>query len=70
MNNTSTSPTDPIFWLHHAEIDRLWEIWRRANPTPGPRLIGTDRIMDPWAESYDDLLDLPALGYSYDSVSL
>ncbi len=24
MNNTRTSPTDPIFWLHHAEIDRLW----------------------------------------------
>jgi hypothetical protein len=20
---------DPIFWVHHAQIDRLWEIWRR-----------------------------------------
>jgi len=19
---------DPIFWLHHANIDRLWEVWR------------------------------------------
>jgi len=70
MNNTSTSPTDPIFWMHHAEVDRLWEIWRQANPTPAPLLSGPDRIMDPWAESYDELLDIAALGYSYDSMTL
>jgi tyrosinase len=23
---------DPIFWLHHANIDRLWEVWRRNPP--------------------------------------
>lgn len=70
MNNTSTSPTDPMFWLHHAEVDRLWQIWRQTNPTPAPLLTGSDRIMDPWAESYDDLLDTAALGYAYDSMSL
>jgi tyrosinase len=70
MNNTRTSPTDPMFWLHHAEIDRLWQIWRQANSTATPRLTGVDRIMDPWAESYDDLLDIAALGYTYDSMSL
>lgn len=21
------SPTDPIFWLHHANIDRIWAVW-------------------------------------------
>jgi tyrosinase len=70
MNNTSTSPTDPIFWMHHAEVDRLWEIWRQTNPAPAPPLVDTDRIMDPWAESYDDLLDIAALGYAHDSLSL
>jgi tyrosinase len=70
MNNTSTSPTDPIFWLHHAEVDRLWQIFRQNNPQPAPPLTGPDRIMDPWAESYDDLLDITALGYGYDSMSL
>lgn len=69
MNNTSTSPTDPIFWLHHAEVDRLWHIWRQANSTPDPLLTGLDRIMDPWSESYDDLLDIAALGYAYDSLA-
>ncbi len=37
MGAFSTAPLDPIFWLHHANIDRLWEIWRhepgRTDPT-------------------------------------
>ena len=70
MNNTSTSPTDPVFWLHHAEVDRLWAIFRKANPTPAPPLTGRNRVMDPWAESYDQLLDPGTLGYAYDSLSL
>lgn len=24
------SPTDPIFWLHHANVDRLWVAWVNA----------------------------------------
>lgn len=70
MNNTMSSPTDPIFWLHHAEVDRLWHIWQQANSSAEPRLSGSDRIMDPWGESYDDLLDTEDLGYVYDSASL
>jgi tyrosinase len=33
IGNTMTtmqSPTDPIFWLHHANIDRLWSAWVNA----------------------------------------
>jgi len=35
---TGESPLDPIFWLHHANIDRLWKRWLalgggRTNPT-------------------------------------
>ena len=26
------SPSDPLFWLHHAQIDRLWAIWQNQNP--------------------------------------
>jgi tyrosinase len=36
MNNPDTAALDPIFWCHHANIDRLWEAWRvtvDANPT-------------------------------------
>jgi tyrosinase len=27
MANVSTAPLDPIFYLHHANIDRLWNAW-------------------------------------------
>lgn len=27
MSNPDTAALDPIFWLHHANIDRLWEVW-------------------------------------------
>jgi hypothetical protein len=33
--NSASSPADPIFWLHHANIDRLWATWQRPTPTPG-----------------------------------
>jgi hypothetical protein len=38
MTDPNRAALDPIFWLHHANIDRLWEVWRRAdarhvNPT-------------------------------------
>ena len=32
MSDPDTAGLDPIFWLHHANIDRLWEVWRQ-NPT-------------------------------------
>lgn len=28
---TMQSPNDPIFWLHHANVDRLWAAWVAAN---------------------------------------
>ncbi len=27
-----SSPNDPVFWLHHAAIDRMWSIWQEKNP--------------------------------------
>jgi hypothetical protein len=29
---TFMSPLDPIFWLHHANVDRLWTVWDQRNP--------------------------------------
>jgi tyrosinase len=38
MSSFDTAALDPIFWLHHSNIDRLWEVWLRrdsshANPS-------------------------------------
>ncbi|KXH43499.1 hypothetical protein CSAL01_12853 [Colletotrichum salicis] len=26
------TPNDPLFWLHHAQLDRLWSKWQRRHP--------------------------------------
>lgn len=38
MEKTETAALDPIFWLHHANVDRLWLIWmkRHITATPSP----------------------------------
>ncbi|KAI1845478.1 hypothetical protein JX265_012423 [Neoarthrinium moseri] len=28
-----TSPNDPLFFMHHAQVDRLWWLWQQADPT-------------------------------------
>jgi tyrosinase len=33
-----TSPNDPVFWLHHCNIDRLWAVWQRLRPAAAPYL--------------------------------
>ena len=32
MSMFNTAPLDPLFWLHHCNLDRLWSVWRGANP--------------------------------------
>ena len=41
MSDPRMAARDPIFWLHHANIDRLWKRWiqlegGRTNPTADP----------------------------------
>lgn len=45
MSAFDTAALDPIFWLHHANIDRLWTLWlnsapSRVNPTQATWLTG------------------------------
>jgi tyrosinase len=82
MSNPDTAALDPIFWLHHANIDRLWEAWRRAtpshaDPTASRWLHGpTDRrfIMPlpggtTWTYTPADVDTLTALNYSYEDLA-
>lgn len=32
MSSLDVSAMDPIFWLHHCNVDRLWAIWQDLNP--------------------------------------
>src|SRR5262249_23270332 len=72
-------------WLHHANIDRLWEVWRK-NPSShvdpvdpdwvkGSASIGERKFSMPmpggkaWDYTPGDVKDLKKLGYKYDDVS-
>lgn len=69
MDWLASSPSDPVFWLLHAEIDRLWHIWQVANPTLHPDLGGDDRMMTPFGLLYDEVSSIHDLGYTYDDVA-
>jgi tyrosinase len=85
MAHPDTAGLDPIFWLHHANIDRLWEVWRR-NPTThldpkedrwleGPAHTGEQAFSLPmpgavnWDYTPAQMASLDNLGYSYDDLS-
>ncbi|MBI1852306.1 MAG: tyrosinase family protein [Planctomycetes bacterium] len=67
MADASTSPADPIFWMHHANLDRLWWQWHSMASHAGknPPLTGADAVMDPWTYTEPDTRDIATLGYSY-----
>lgn len=51
MSMPITAGLDPIFWLHHANIDRLWTIWGKmpghANPTDRTKPADLDWLDGP-----------------------
>ncbi len=65
MMSIVTAPADPVFWMHHAEIDRLWSVWQTSHAGQNPPLAGAAATMDPWTETEPDTRDIAALGYTY-----
>ncbi|MET0556908.1 MAG: tyrosinase family protein [Vicinamibacteria bacterium] len=37
MSMPQSAALDPVFWLHHANIDRLWSVWLRGPDHANPR---------------------------------
>jgi tyrosinase len=62
-----TAAAGPLFWMHHANLDRLWWQWynssRRSHQNPS--LMGMDAVVDPWSYTEPDTRDIAALGYTY-----
>lgn len=68
--NAASSPNDPIFFLHHANIDRIWATWQQNHPTskhylpdvPAPGVVSLKDYMSPWnGDSRIDRTLFPAL---------
>jgi hypothetical protein len=48
MSRIEISPMDPMFWLHHANIDRIWDEWQSKpeNLNKNPNLPNLDPNVD------------------------
>lgn len=56
---------DPIFWAHHAMIDRLWYLWQLAHPGANPDANLLDTALAPFDMTVRQTLDISTLGYDY-----
>jgi hypothetical protein len=74
----ATSPNDPVFFLNHCNVDRLYARWQQQNPTAAydpatggpPGHNGTQDMLDLGTPAItpDSMLDHLALGYDYDTL--
>ena len=76
----NTSPNDPVFWIHHANIDRIWTAWmmrhgRSYLPVTGaPKGNNLNDVMEPWSYRKDgkntpaSVLDEDAMGFEYEAL--
>lgn len=78
LSSISISPRDPLFWVHHANIDRLWVAWLKAgggrkeplttntywsgNFSYGTAVDGMPRVWTADTTTY--------LGYQYDNETM
>ncbi|MFG3509218.1 tyrosinase family protein [Streptomyces sp. NPDC047821] len=73
---TGASPNDPVFWLHHAFIDKLWADWQARHPRSGylptagtPNVVDLNDTMRPWNDvTPADMLD-HTRHYTYDTAA-
>ncbi|HEY3848009.1 MAG TPA: tyrosinase family protein [Acetobacteraceae bacterium] len=80
MTELSTAALDPLFYAHHGNLDRLWEIWRadpmRKATEPDDDAFLQHRFPFLWLDgtivtvSVAETLDTRRLGYVYDSLSV
>lgn len=74
MRNPEEAAWDPIFWLHHANIDRIWAVWNEREGLPNPVESGwTDHTFEFFdaggnqvGKTCGEVTETALLGYTYD----
>lgn len=52
MSDVWASPSDPIFWMHHAFIDRAWASWQALDSKRYTSISGVDSNGTPLTLDY------------------
>jgi hypothetical protein len=71
MGSVPYAGYDPIFWLHHANVDRLWANWQITHPAALPANEANQELEPfnrPFSTSWQtgaDVFSTDALGYRY-----
>jgi tyrosinase len=80
MQASTAAPNDPMFFLNHAEVDRLWAAWQAANMQSGDPARMVDNGNPGYPDTHkgplfnfdqvnaSELFDYKALGYEYDTL--
>lgn len=73
MGSVSYAGRDPLFWVHHSNIDRIWASWNRnggVNPTEptwaSNQFVFADSKGTRVQSALKDYFDIETLGYGYD----
>jgi tyrosinase len=56
---------DPIFWAHHAMIDRLWYRWQMLHPGAGVPTEIASSALEGFSLTVPQVLNIADLGYDY-----
>jgi tyrosinase len=80
MADPGTAALDPIFYLHHCNIDRMWAAWNAAghtNPVTSEWLKGPAQTfvmpmpgVEPWTYTPEAVQDTANLQYGYDNLAV
>jgi tyrosinase len=81
MSDPGIAALDPIFYFHHANIDRMWAAWNVTNSNPtdpvwlnGPAASGGREFIMPWpgggtlVYTPQEMNSLDQLDYTYDDL--
>lgn len=72
--SSGLSPLDPVFWLHHCNVDRIWAEWQAAgNDTTAIPATFPEQFVDQFGENVaanaNESHDHLSMGFTYDSLA-
>ncbi len=78
MGAVPTAAADPVFWVHHCNVDRLWSAWLAAGagrrmPSQGDPYYGAAFSYDlarTWNATVAQANDTASFGYGWSSLAL